>query len=343
MYAAPMCLVGVLACGRGPSKSVNIDAGKLAAYAPLAQLAATQDMALSDEQIALGRMLYYEARLSKSQRISCNSCHALTQYGVDSRPTSKGHKGQTGDRNSPTVYNAAAQFVQFWDGRAPDVEQQAKGPVLNPAEMGMPSEQEVVTVLKSIPGYVDAFKKAFPSERQPVTYDNMGKAIGAFERKLMTPARWDQYLRGDQYALTTAEKTGFNEFANAGCPTCHAGALLGGNMFQKAGVAKPWWDTSDPGRYKVTKNESDRFLFKVPSLRNVEKTAPYFHDGKTATLREAIAKMAEYQVGKTLKDSQIQSIQLWMASLTGEIPADYIKEPVLPKSTSRTPKPSEAD
>jgi cytochrome c peroxidase len=288
-------------------------------------------------------MLYYDTRLSKSQKISCNSCHALTQYGVDNQPTSAGHKGQKGDRNSPTVYNAASHFVQFWDGRATDVEGQAKGPVLNPVEMAMASEKEVVAVMKSMPEYVEAFKKAFPNVKDPVTYDNLGNAIGAFERKLITPARWDKFLKGDQSALTSEEKAGFNTFAASGCQTCHAGALLGGNMFQKIGVVKPWPDASDLGRFKVTKSEADRFMFKVPSLRNIEQTGPYFHDGKIATLKEAIAKMADHQVGKTLSDAEIQSIATWMKSLTGEIPAEYIKEPALPKSTSKTPKPSEAD
>ena len=321
------CLFLLGACSRRPSASTSIDPAKLAMFAPLVAIAAPGDGSLSEDKIALGRMLYYDTRLSKSQKISCNSCHTLTEYGVDHQATSSGHNGQKGERNSPTVYNAAAHFVQFWDGRAPDVEQQAKGPVLNPVEMAMPSEKEVVAVLNSMPEYVAAFKRAFPAQKDSVTYDNMGNAIGAFERKLTTPALWDQFLKGDQNALSPAEKAGFNEFANAGCPTCHAGRLLGGNMFQKAGVAKPWWDTTDSGRYKVTKNETDKFVFKVPSLRNIEKTAPYFHDGKTATLREAIAKMGEYQVGRRLTDAQIQSIQTWMASLTGEIPADYIAEP----------------
>jgi cytochrome c peroxidase len=262
---------------------------------------------------------------------------------VDNQATSSGHKGQKGDRNSQTVYNAALHFVQFWDGRAPDVEEQAKGPVLNPVEMAMTSEKQAIAVLKSMPGYVDAFKKAFPNDKDPVTYDNMGKAIGAFERKLITPARWDKLLKGDQTALTAEEKGGFHTFVASGCQTCHAGALLGGNMYQKIGVVKPWPDTSDPGRSKVTKSEADKFMFKVPSLRNIEKTGPYFHNGKVATLKEAIAKMSDYQVGKTLSDADIQSIETWMKSLTGEIPADYIKQPELPKSTSKTPKPSESD
>jgi cytochrome c peroxidase len=337
------CLLACWGCAKRQPAAVNIEPAKLAAFQPLPEMAAPKDGSLSDDQIALGRMLYHDPRLSKSQKISCNSCHGLTEYGVDHRPTSPGHKGQKGDRNSPTVYNAAAHFLQFWDGRALNVEEQAKGPVLNPVEMAMASEKEVIAVLKSMPEYVAAFEKAFPGEKDAVTYDNLGKAIGAFERKLMTPARWDRLLRGDQNALTPAEKAGFNEFAAAGCQGCHSGALLGGNMFQKIGAAKPWPDTTDPGRYKVTKNEADKQIFKVPSLRNIEKTAPYFHDGKTANLNEAISRMAEYQVGKTLTDDQIGSILTWMGSLTGEIPADYIKEPALPKSTSRTPKPSAMD
>jgi cytochrome c peroxidase len=338
-----ICLFALfLGCAKSPSESAAIDPAQLKAYAPLPEVAPGKEP-ITEEKVALGRMLYYEPRLSKSQKISCNSCHGLTQYGVDNEATSNGHKGQKGDRNSQTVYNAALHFVQFWDGRAPDVEEQAKGPVLNPVEMAMTSAKQVIAVLKSMPGYVDAFRKAFPNDKNPVTYDNMGKAIGAFERKLITPARWDKFLKGDQTALTAEEKIGFNTFVASGCQTCHAGVLLGGNMFQKIGAVKPWPDTSDPGRYKVTKSEADKFVFKVPSLRNIEKTGPYFHDGKIATLKEAIAKMADYQVGETLSDAEIQSIETWMKSLTGAIPADYIKRPELPKSTSRTPKPSEAD
>jgi cytochrome c peroxidase len=340
---AAICLFALLqGCGKSGSESATIDPAALKAYAPLPDVAPGKEP-ITEEKVALGRMLYYDARLSKSQKVSCNSCHELTKYGVDNQPTSDGHKGQKGDRNSPTVYNAAAHFVQFWDGRAPDVEEQAKGPVLNPVAMAMTSEKQVIAVLKSMPEYVTEFKKAFPNDKDPVTYDNMGKAIGAFERKLITPARWDKFLKGAQTALSAEEKAGFNTFVAAGCRTCHAGALLGGNMFQKIGTVKPWPDTSDPGRFKVTKSETDRLLFKVPSLRNIEMTGPYFHDGKIPTLNGAITKMADYQVGKALSDAEIQSIATWMKSLTGEIPADYIKPPELPKSTSQTPKPAEAD
>lgn len=334
-----LCLAG---CGRTGSNSAKVEPAALKGYAPLPDIAAAREP-ITDEKVALGRMLYFDARLSKSQQVSCNSCHGLQSFGVDNQPTSSGHKGQKGNRNSPTVYNAAIQFVQFWDGRAPDVEEQAKGPVLNPVEMAMPSEQAVVAVLKSMPEYVTAFQKAFPNEKDPVTYNNMGYAIGAFERKLVTPARWDRFLKGDETALTAEEKAGFNTFARSGCPTCHAGSLLGGNMYQKLGAAKSWPDASDPGRLKVTNNEADRMMFKVPSLRNIEKTGPYFHDGKVTSLNEAIVKMADYQVGTKLSDTDVQSIMAWMSSLTGDIPADYIKPPELPKSTARTPKPSESD
>ncbi len=319
-----------------------IDRASLAMFAPLPEMAPGKEP-ITEEKVALGRMLYHDPRLSKSQKISCNTCHVLTAYGVDNEPTSEGHQGQRGDRNSPTVYNAAIHFAQFWDGRADDVEEQAKGPVQNPVEMAMPSEKHVVEVLRSIPGYVEAFQKAFPEDKDPVTFDNMARAIGAFERKLMTPSRWDRFLKGDDQALTGEEKAGFLAFMDAGCTACHSGALLGGNMFQRLGSAKPWPDDSDTGRHKVTGNEGDKFLFKVPSLRNIEKTGPYFHDGKVPTLDLAVANMADYQLGRTLSGEEIQSIVTWLKSLTGELPAELIQTPELPASGSATPGPSEAE
>ncbi len=335
-------IVLLAGCAAGPEKA-SVDPAKLKLFTPAPDSVTPKDGAITTEKVALGRMLYYEPRLSKSQKISCNSCHDLAKYGVDGLAVSDGFKGQKGDRNAPTVYNAAGHFVQFWDGRAKNVEEQAKGPVLNPVEMAMASDKQVLVVLKSMPEYVDAFKKAFPGEKDPVTYDNVGNAIGAFERKLVTSSRWDKYLKGDQTALTADEQAGLAAFINSGCVTCHAGAYLGGNMFQKAGAVKPWPNEADPGRFKVTKNDADKMMFKVPSLRNIEKTAPYFHDGKTVTLAEAIEKMGEYQVGKTLKPEEVKSIETFLKALTGDIPADYIKPPELPKSTARTPKPSEAD
>ena len=316
-----------------------VDKSRLAVFAPLPASVPGAAGAPSEEMVTLGRMLYYEPRLSKSQTISCNTCHDLAKYGVDGEPTSDGHKGQTGTRNSPTVFNAAAHFAQFWDGRAVDVEEQAKGPVVNPIEMAMPGESAVVAVLESMPEYVDLFEKAFPNDKKPVTYDNMAKAIGAFERKLMTPSRWDALLGGDQNALTPAETVGLRTFLDAGCQTCHSGALLGGTSYQRLGAVRPHPNAADLGRYGVTKNQADKAVFKVPSLRNVEKTGPYYHDGTVTSIEQAVRDMAEYELGKTLTHEQTTEIVEFLKVLTGRIDDEYIKPPVLPKSTAKTPKP----
>ncbi len=324
-------------------KTAAVDEARLQAFSPLPEAVAAKTSGPKEAQVALGRMLYFDPRLSKSQTISCNSCHDLEKYGVDGLPTSPGFKGQHGDRNSPTVYNAAAHFVQFWDGRAPDVEAQAKGPVLNPVEMAMGSEKDVLAVLRSIPEYVAAFGQAFPGEKDPVTYDNLGLAIGTFERGLLTPSRWDKFLKGDKAALNEEEQAGLHAFVSAGCDACHAGALLGGALYQKIGLMKPYPDASDPGRFKVTGNESDKMVFKVPSLRNVSKTAPYFHNGKIPSLDKAVATMAEYQLSRPLAEGEIKSIVSFLNTLTGEVPTQYIQKPELPKSTATTPKPQAGD
>ena len=332
LFAAP-------GCSHQSEVSQNIDPAQLQMFAPLPTEVPPPAGSTADARISLGRMLYYEPRLSTDQKISCNSCHELAKYGVDGQATSDGHNGQFGTRNSPTVYNAAAHMAQFWDGRAADVEEQAKGPILNPVEMAMPSEKVLVAVLQSMPEYVRAFAAAFPADPDPVTFDNTAKAIGAFERRLTTPSRWDKFLEGDQAALTPAEKRGFNTFVAAGCQTCHSGALLGASHFEKLGAIKAYPDESDLGRFQVTKSPNDKMVFKVPSLRNVEKTGPYFHNGKVATLEDAVERMGVYQVGEELNDAQVQSIVTWLGSLTGEIPAEYIKPPKLPASTPATPKP----
>lgn len=294
---------------------------------------------VTDAKVALGRMLFFETRLSKNHDVSCNSCHDLAKYGVDGEKTSLGHKKQRGTRNSPTVYNAAGQFAQFWDARAKDVEEQALGPLTNPVEMALKDEAQIAVVLKSIPGYAAPFKKAFPSDKDPITPQNAAKAIGAFERTLVTPSKWDKFVAGNVTALTDAEKSGFNTFAKVGCPTCHTGAYVGGTMLQKLGLAKPWTrNTDDTGRMAVTKQETDRMMFKVPSLRNVEKTAPYFHDGSVATLEEAIKLMGHHQLGKDLSKAEITSIATFLKALTGELPTKDIQKPELPPSGPKTPK-----
>jgi cytochrome c peroxidase len=317
---------------------VDMSEAFLPMFQPLPASAPAPDNELTDAKIDLGRMLYYENRISKGGKISCNSCHKLDAYGQDNLPFSPGHDGSLGGRSSPSTYNAAIHIAQFWDGRAPTVEEQAKGPVLNPIEMGMPDADFVVKVLKSMPGYVEAFKAAFPGEADPITYDNFGKAVGAFERKLLTPSQWDTFLKGDKSALTAEEKKGFATFAKAGCVTCHNGAGVGGMMYQKLGLVKPWPDLKDNGRAGVTKNDGEKFFFKVPSLRNITETAPYLHDGSVKTLEEMVKMMAEYQLGKQLADDEVTSIVTFLKALKGDIPTEFIKLPKMPESTADTPK-----
>jgi cytochrome c peroxidase len=289
-------------------------------------------------RIELGRKLYFDTRLSKNHDLSCNSCHKLDQYGADGEVTSKGHRGARGTRNSPTVYNSAAMFVQFWDGRATTIEEQVAGPLLNPVEMAM-TEAQVVRVVKSIPDYVSAFAAAFPDSKDPVTFDNVGRVIGAYERGLTTPSRWDEFLQGNRKALSEAEVEGFKTFTNLGCMVCHTGELIGGSMYQKVGVVVAWPNQADQGRYAITKNDADRMVFRVPTLRNVARTAPYFHDGSGKTLPEAVKMMGKHQLGIELGEAETASVIAWLDSLTGALPTSYIEAPALPASSPSTPKP----
>ncbi|SFK71763.1 cytochrome c peroxidase [Nitrosomonas aestuarii] len=265
--------------------------------------------------IKLGKTLYLDPRLSINDKISCNSCHQLDNYGVDNEPTSPGHDNKRGDRNSPTTMNAALHIAQFWDGRASDVEEQALGPILNPIEMGMPSKGAVVSKLQAINEYQKLFAAAFPDQKHPFNYNNIGVAIGAFERTLLTPSRFDDYLKGNEDALNQVEKKGLNKFINAGCVTCHNGVVIGGNSYQKIGVVESY-ETDDPGRFEVTHIESDKKKFKVPSLRNITKTGPYFHDGSVETLDEAIRLMAKHQLGKDVDAAFIEDVKAFLGSLT---------------------------
>lgn len=290
--------------------------------------------------VELGRMLFFEERLSKSQELSCNSCHALDRYGADAEPTSKGHGGRRGVRNAPTVYHAAGHFEQFWDGRVATIEEQALQALLNPVEMAAPSERYVVRMLSSIPEYVAAFERAFPEEKGPVSFANVGRALGAFERKLTTRARWDDYLEGKARALSDEEVEGLKLFTNLGCMGCHTGEFLGGSMYEKVGLVEPWPRQEDQGRFEVTQRAADRMMFKVPSLRNVGETAPYFHDGSAATLHEAVSMMGRHQLGLQLESAEVDAIVIWLESLTGPLPTSYIAAPELPPSTAKTPKPN---
>jgi cytochrome c peroxidase len=307
-------------------------------FKPLPKEAASAANPVTEEKIALGRMLYYDPRLSKAQEIDCNDCHMLDRFGVDNEPTSRGHKGQRGARNSPSAYNAALHVAQFWDGRAADVEAQAKGPMMNPIEMGMASEAACTEVLQSIPGYAPLFKAAFPADAQPITIDNAALAIAAFERRLLTPSPFDAFLAGDASALSDEQVRGLELFMNTGCTTCHQGVGVGGGMYQKLGLVRAF-PTTDKGRGAVTGNSADDYFFKVPSLRNAAKTNPYFHDGSIATLDEAIKTMAAIQLGRDLPDDQIAGIRAFLESLTGAIDTAYIARPALPENGPKTPGP----
>lgn len=277
------------------------------------------------EMIALGAKLFMDPQLSSDGTISCNSCHQLDKYGVDGTPTSTGVRGQLGTRNSPTVFNAALYNMQFWDGRAADVEEQAGMPVMNPVEMGIPSEDSLVRKLKRIADYPPLFRTAFPADKDALTYANIQGAIGAFERTLLTPSRFDAFLKGDTTALSASETAGLHTFMDVGCIACHTGAAMGGTMLQKFGVHadfRPLTGSSpdDQGRKDVTGKEGDKDMFKVPTLRNITKTAPYFHDGQVAELDKAIRVMGTVQLGKELSDQQVSDLKAFLEALTGVIP-----------------------
>ncbi len=271
----------------------------------------------TEAKIALGKKLYFEEKISINNSQSCNSCHRVDEKlgGVDNLPTSKGAEGEFGGRNAPTTLNAGFHIAQFWDGRAPDLAAQAKGPVLNPIEMGMPDEASVLERLKEA-GYAKGFEKAFPDAEQPLTYDNFAEAVAAFERTLVTCDRFDDFLGGDEEALNKRELNGLRLFVKIGCTDCHSGALMGGDRYEKMGEAEAYANTEDVGRFEVTKKEEDKFVFKVPSLRNIAITGPYFHDGKAETLEDAISQMAKLQLGEELNERQVKSIAAFLGALT---------------------------
>jgi len=271
-------------------------------------------------KVELGRTLYHEKRLSRDNSISCNSCHDTVGFGVDGKKFSVGFKNHLTGRNSPTSMNAFMHIAQFWDGRAPTVEEQAKGPILAGGEMAMPSAEAVVEKLSKIDGYEALFKKAFPKSNPAITYDNVGKAIGAYERLFITPGRFDQLLEGKTGALKANERRGLKKFVSVGCVSCHTGNLLGGNAYQKLGAVNPWPNQKDQGRFGLTKKESDKMFFKVPSLRNIAKTGPYFHDGSSNKLEDAVTRMAKHQLGKDISQDDRADIVAFLKSLTGHLP-----------------------
>ncbi|MDX1763671.1 MAG: cytochrome-c peroxidase [bacterium] len=292
------------------------------------------------EKVALGKMLFFEPRLSASALISCNTCHNVGMGGDDFQETSIGHGWQKGPRNAPTVLNSVFNVAQFWDGRAPDLREQAKGPVQAAVEMNNLPEK-VIETLKSMPEYPARFEKAFPGEQEPVTFDNMARAIEVFEATLITPdAPFDKFLRGDGKALTAAEQEGLQQFISKGCATCHGGMNMGGSGYFPFGLVKRPTESimaGDKGRYEVTQSESDQFFFKSPSLRNIALTPPYFHSGKVWDLAEAVTIMGDAQLGLSLSREEAEKVVVFLRATTGTQPR--IEYPILPPSTERTPKP----
>lgn len=334
-------MVFAVACKSSQNKeqaSVNADSVLMLAktvFQPLPAEALNPANAVTPEKVLLGKTLYYDSRLSKNNTESCNTCHNIATYGVDNKATSPGDNGKLGTRNSPTTFNAALHFVQFWDGRMKDVEEQAGGPVMNPAEMAMPAEKEVIARLKKNEGYVKLFKAAYPNEADPVTFTNLRNSIAAFERTLLTPGKFDKFLGGDATALNEQELKGLKTFVETGCTACHMGPLQGGNMFQKYPLFGTHKDLTgstvdDPGKMQATKNEADKYFFKVPSLRNVAETWPYLHDGSVKELDKTIQVMAKGQLNKELTPEQNNEIAAYLKTLTGEIPADAKQVPAMP-------------
>lgn len=295
------------------------------------------------EKIALGTMLYFDPRLSATHSISCASCHNTGLGGADNNPVSAGFHGQRGVRNSPTVLNAVFNFSQFWDGRAADLEGQAGGPMVNPVEMASP-ELHVAEQLAALPGYQSAFARAFPDDPNPLSMGNAQKAIAVFEATLITPnSPFDQYLRGDGTALDANQKAGLTLFMGTGCTACHGGINLGGTMYAKFGMASApdvrYLPPSDRGRGAITGQASDDYFFKVPSLRNIALTAPYFHTGSEQDLAVAVSVMAQVQLGQTLTPIETSQIVSFLGALTGDQPA--IVAPQLPVSNADSPLPDE--
>ena len=338
----PLCLLMLAAVSTTAMAADELMVSAQAQFKPIPTIPPTlPDNPATLPKVELGKMLYFDPRLSASHAFSCNSCHNVGMGGVDSEETSIGHKWQRGGRNAPTVLNAVFNTAQFWDGRAKDLEEQAGGPMVNPIEMASPKEH-VAEQLGAIPGYVAAFKAAFPADPKPVTLANAQKAIAVFEATLITPnAPFDKYLRGDAAALSPAQKEGLQLFMNKGCAACHNGINVGGGMYAPFGVVeKPGADLlppQDKGRFAVTKTASDEYVFRAPTLRNIALTAPYFHTGRAWDLGQAVGVMSSSQLGAELTASEIDRITAFLESLTGEQPK--IVYPVLPPSVAATPRP----
>ncbi len=291
--------------------------------------------AASDSRAELGRRLFYENRVSADGNVSCGHCHQADLAAADGLPKAIGVFGKENPRNAPSIFNAALNFKQHWRGDRELLEEQAEKSPTGAVSYGNPDFAAVVAKLKAIPGYAGLFTRAFPNESDPINQKNWGAAIAAFERTLLTASRFDAFLTGDAKALTPKEQEGLQEFISLGCVSCHNGPILGGNSFKKFGIHEDYWNETgstnpDKGRFDVTKDQADLYVFKVPQLRNVEKTAPYFHDGSVTELPKAVKIMGKTQLGKELKDEDVAAIVAFLGSLTGPVPSNYAPLSPLP-------------
>jgi cytochrome c peroxidase len=338
------CVIGTIACRQtepqpqskaaastappGSGAATGTEASDLRARAKARFAALPAPEAVSPAQAALGRRLFFEARMSADQHVGCVNCHLPERWGADGQPVPKGVFGRENARNAPTVFNAFAQNAEHWRADRTSVEDQASRALNGPASFGLGTEAEATEKLHALKEYAADFHTAFPGDADPVSVKNWGAAIGAYERTLTTPAPFDAWLGGDDKALDEAARAGLSRFISAGCPSCHDGALLGGNKLRKFGVEKPYADFThsakvDQGRFDITQQEADRFVFKVAGLRNVERTGPYFHDGSVASLPEAVQIMSETQLGKTLDNEAAQQIVAFLKTVTGPVPANF--------------------
>ncbi len=304
-------------------------------FEPLPSVMTSTENPVTPEKVKLGKILFYETRISVDGTVSCAKCHPVSHYAVDGLRVAVGNNCKLNPRNAPTVFNAAGQISEHWIGNRKNVEDQAKQALTGPPSFGMQSYESVEKKLREIKGYAPLFRAAFPEDKEPVTVDNFAKAVGAFERTLVTPSPFDSFLKGDAGALPVLEKKGLETFLDTGCMACHLGTYVGGQMYRKFGVFEPYWkytksEKIDEGRYVVTKKESDKYVFKVPVLRNVAMTAPYFHDGSVDSLEDAVVIMAKVQLGKDIDAKQAAGVAGFLNSLTGGIPQDAQKVPILP-------------
>jgi cytochrome c peroxidase len=312
-----------------------------ALFKPLPQDMGTPEFPTTLGRVALGRALFFDPRWTAEENVSCATCHQPALYGTDALAKSIGVQHRTHPRHAPTVLNAALNFTQHWWGDRKNAEDQAMQALVGVFSSGQPDYAAVIARIKAIEGYTPLFQQAFPGEAEPITAENIGKALGAYERTLTTPAPFDAFLRGDATALPPMARAGLQRFMSRGCVVCHNGVGIGGQMFQKFGVVEEYWKATgsqeiDQGRFGLTKDPADLYVFKVPSLRNVAMTPPYFHDGSVATLEEAVKVMARVQLGTTLTDDEINEIVAFLRSLTGPLPANFATAPVLPSRTVRS-------